>query len=1591
MNRRLKNIIAGIAILASVCVYGGVYDDVNKSLNRLPNRLLGTKNFDTAINVVEKTLKNNGIETHRQHFPTKVPFIKSAYFKVNGKNVPVTPLGPNNLVNVTTGKSLIKGKIKYLGSGESLKNIKTEDIKDRIVLLDWGSQNMRKIFSEGASAIVFVGNNKATKWDVVKSFSQFNLSRPLFYITKETAEKYKLLDNKASDLKGELKANVVWKKVIGENLWAVLAPSNDTVFELKVPEIVVMTARIDTFGVIPWSVKGARDAANCALLVDLATKLAKQKLKRSVILVFHSSAYNVFEGLRNFYYPLYKTVTPGVYTLQDRNNSYKEELTKIEKLLNIINTNPIAQKEDSYQFDVRMKIKEEIIRLDNAVNFDIAEVNKKLYNNKDDKEFLAKKDELKKYKLSVTELRRQVNERKIEPQSKELFNQLLATVKEDILARKIQLKDRIQASDDYIEISNFVKGKSVIDAYNFDFSNDDMPFTFASRAFELIFIQQHMELGYYDYFFKTVRDLTAGLRMQKTKAPLLLDSLTSNYTPVALTSRKSTMLASATSLTNVIPGFNFRSVPGNYDYDELPGDFQYNLKGLTETLPEFMDIIVNSPKLSLRSRLPVSPIQDDTFVYYYANNHFTKGEKFDFLARGGKELESAAKGALMYVGPTSYDRVEAVPGFSLKAFTTINQEGYTFLPLMTMNGSWDGRATTGNYGGIAFDKETGRVQYYSSPANPKRLFYCYGGTYSYLFSPSTYTQITSPAVMKGKNNGSYFNAISENALDPGDGVLYVDKNMLTKINIWDTLILGPNTKNSKGEGIGLPIDPKSLLNMNTIRESAKSYLELNDFRLSRLHKKNIFNDSIESLQDKAQIHVKEAEKARELGDIETARAHETFAQTLAYKAYAPLKQLIDDMVTGVLILLLLCIPFSFALERLVLGCTSIYKQLTGFAGFFIATFIILFFLHPAFAIAQAPLMIFIAFIIIILSVTVIHIVMGRFKSELMALQGLDTSAHRVNSENSTVLAAILIGVSSMRNRPLKTFLTILTVVLLTFTIISFASFNNETGVSKTYLGSGEGEPRIELFQPSHLNLSSSVCESIKDLYSDQYDVVFRSGSFYNPFYTLPYVPEDENLIYNPENNKFLKLNSVIGFDKAEHKNSARLKELMPNYDKYDDKEVSPIYLSDVVVNDLGLKKGQFVYVRGVKLKFVDTFDSSNLNNFTFLDGSKAIPPDFKATSQAENQKSTDLNKLSNVDTVDSSSFIWGSPTLTALTDTKTASSLHGCYTSIILYPKNLNADIAADANDLAEFFRGMAYTLNASGVNKYFYTYNMSAKGLSNILVPLALGALIIFSSLLGSIADREREIFTFSALGLGPFDVSVLFLAESSVYAVIGGLGGYLFSQFAGFILNILATYGIFQAPEMNYSSLSTVYTILIVMGIVILSTLYPAFKASRAANPGVQRKWKMPKPENGKLKFPFPFTVSNLDMGGILVFISEHFENHSDASIGSFTALEVEIFKPEGSKADAKTYGLRAVINLAPFDLGVSQNFIMFSQPSNIPGIDEIIIELEKLGGSDPAWLRGNRRFLDEIRNQFLLWRSIPLETVVHYRTMAEKKITI
>ncbi len=272
-------------------------------------------------------------------------------------------------------------------------------------------------------------------------------------------------------------------------------------------------------------------------------------------------------------------------------------------------------------------------------------------------------------------------------------------------------------------------------------------------------------------------------------------------------------------------------------------------------------------------------------------------------------------------------------------------------------------------------------------------------------------------------------------------------------------------------------------------------------------------------------------------------------------------------------------------------------------------------------------------------------------------------------------------------------------------------------------------------------------------------------------------------------------------------------------------------------------------------------------------------------------------------------------------------------------------DIGAEAATLLD---EPVITVAGGRAERVFYRNSLSVTGFRKLIVPLVLGGLIIFSTMLASVTDRRREVFTLSALGLAPTHVAILFFAEAAVYSVIGGMAGYLLSQTFGKVVELAARAGYVVAPAMNYSSMNAMFSMLLVMATVLISTVYPAFKAARSANPGIQRRWRMPKPAGDVYDLHFPFTVSAYDMTGLISFLEEYLLSHADRSVGAFAADQVKVEHIAGR------FTLSAMVWLQPFDQGVCQTFQLQTVPSDIAGIDEIRILMQRQAGSPAIWQR-------------------------------------
>ena len=407
------------------------------------------------------------------------------------------------------------------------------------------------------------------------------------------------------------------------------------------------------------------------------------------------------------------------------------------------------------------------------------------------------------------------------------------------------------------------------------------------------------------------------------------------------------------------------------------------------------------------------------------------------------------------------------------------------------------------------------------------------------------------------------------------------------------------------------------------------------------------------------------------------------------------------------------------------------------------------------------LIIFLAFVIILLSALVIGIVMSKFKKELRAMQGLSTSAHGVASDSSTSLAAVLIGISGMRNRPLKTFLTGLTIVLLTFAIVVFASFTPTSGVGTEYLGKGDGPNRIELHRFSGLEMPSMLFESLASLYSEDWSAFAREGYFRGPGIEAE---GDPLVAYNGVNQKWQRLQGMVAFDRGEMAHNDALSDAIPGFKDYQG-TLPPLFLSERVSESMGLVAGDQVTVGGKAFTFAGTLDAGALDQLEYIDRSKIMPPDFETSageiSKGEDDASAQV-ALSDDEFVDTTRFTYCSARSVGVTVLGELAELDASpqqtrMNGIMMYAGE-SADVEGTAEQIAKTFVGPVMAKGATGANKFFFSRSMQATGFSVIIVPLLLGGLIIFNSLLGSIVERQKEIFTYSAMGLSPPSVGALF-----------------------------------------------------------------------------------------------------------------------------------------------------------------------------------------------------------------------------------------
>jgi hypothetical protein len=213
----------------------------------------------------------------------------------------------------------------------------------------------------------------------------------------------------------------------------------------------------------------------------------------------------------------------------------------------------------------------------------------------------------------------------------------------------------------------------------------------------------------------------------------------------------------------------------------------------------------------------------------------------------------------------------------------------------------------------------------------------------------------------------------------------------------------------------------------------------------------------------------------------------------------------------------------------------------------------------------------------------------------------------------------------------------------------------------------------------------------------------------------------------------------------------------------------------------------------------------------------------------------------------------------------------------------------------------------------------------------------------------------------------------------------GYLLGQVLAKVIHV---FDLNLGIELNYSSMSAVGVTILVVIVVLLSTIYPSKRASEIASPGIARKWELPEPQGDLLVVRLPFTVTGRDALGVAAFLQEYFSEYVGYAGGEFLAENVRL-EGLGERVE-EGIAVRLRMWLAPYDLGVSQDFELACVPTEDEGIYAIDIRLNRLAGDITSWKKTNALFLSSIRKQFLIWRTVPQGEKAAYADRGEQTIT-
>ncbi len=1557
-------------VLAYDCVHAQdiTLRQIITELSQFKDRQTGSAGYEEAADFIKDYLLELGLDPQIHRYPTPVRQAHESVMHLDGKSVALQPF----FYNAITPQGIdgfIEAPLHYAASG-SMADIEGKPIKNSIVLLEFDSGiNWQQMASLGAKAVIFIHREDLTGKQYFREKEELSpIQFPMFLMEEhEALTLFGQLGNNKTAIadKVRIESSIQWKEVIAKNVYCLIPGSDPTLKK----ELLILEAFYDTSTFLPGRAPGAEEAASIATLLKTASSLKKNPPGRSVLLLATSGHDQTLAGLREL-----------VWSMQSRSKElkkYQKQLKKsigeAEDNLNLLTSLSFPLSEDEER-DSKLAIAIQN-RLKSSVDLLSRELVHLRLNKKDDKEKINK---LVAKRFTLRQLGWKENFNNLTDEESRILQELLApAIKEHksvIKNRKKHLR-AFKSTKDFREITS----------------------EFNIAAFISLHLSSHGKGvgGFHEGWLYQLKPTINRTGIYSTISNILSQSAenSGSQVPFVDSLRPSRMRTwdswfldtpflggEVSSLAGYL-GLTLATVGDSRQFWGTPWDTPSRIDW--DWLTEQEKLITSQTRsLSWAEELQTGKLPRNGFSTVTGRaNLLLQGELFANYP--------AYKATLL-----------AYQGIG-KFYATVDTSGF-----FQVRGVADKKNVQSKViiEGYRFDEKSGRVQWaidkketgkanYRVKMNRRdmktnlTMFSCKETTIFDLLEPRNFNYLTKLQLYDGRRDAPpahyWYSRIDTRSSIISS--IYTEPGTWLKLTLSDTvltrkLLLSNSTKESSF-GFGYPVDNYSAI-PNTAYYAAKDAWSLLMPRITNLESHGIVDPQVKNLQRRGIAALSRSTAALDAMSYGEFKETAFEALALAGRVYVQVEKTQKDVLFGVLFYIALFVPFAFCMERFLFNYANIYKRITAFLLLLVGLITIIYNVHPAFQLAYSPMVVILAFFIIGLSLMVTLILFFRFEEEMILLQR--HASHKRPSEIShwkAFVAAFFLYVSNLRRIRLRTILTCLTLIILTFTIMSFTTVKSSQKHNKL------------LFQqntPYHgLLLKTMNWKSLPRQASEILKSGLQAGSI-----TAPRVWLDGKNVTRPvqvplqHNENSADLQGLIGLSPKEIEITT-LNSILTSGRWFSDEDRHSILIEDNTAKQLGINDNEVIIsLWGMDFRVIGTFDGSLFDSITDLDGEPLTPVTFpqEASSELSEVEQEAMESGEDVRSMQSR-YRHIAANQIAIIPSKTLLAMGGHLKNVAIKPAP-GSDIDNLGSQLVDRFSLPIFAGEKNGVWFFSPSNTMSYSGVPNILIPLIISIFIVLNTMISSVYERKNEIAVYTSVGLAPSHVSFLFIAEALALAVISVVLGYLLAQVSAALFSSTSYW---EGITVNYSSMAGVAAMILVIAVVLISVIYPSKVAARIAIPDVNRSFKLPAAVNNHIDVILPFFMKHEEQESIGGFIYSYLTGHQDISHGIFSTGPVDIIyscstveqiqQMIANSDDPSTLQcmhIRSKVWLAPFDFGIMQEVdIQFCPARENSNYLEIKITLKRHSGELSMWERINTLFLHDIRKQLLIWRSIDDDT--------------